>query len=302
MINLKQLPIETTLNSPSLSGMSVLIVDEDQSNRILLLQQVSAWDMIGAQTGSGEQALDMLKAAARKVPFDLVVVDLIEGFGLARRIKSDPNISSVKIVLLPSLGQHMHAEFAREVGIAAYMQKPVRPSELYNCLLEVVVEAAANGELSEAVEPTSSQSVSFDGRGKAVASNTRILVVEDNALNMEIVLDQLVSLGYTADSASNGIEAVEAIKVQKYDIVLMDRDMPEMDGVEATAEIRALDGDSSHTVIIALTANAIKGEREKCLAAGMDDYLSKPLKIEALSRMLEKWIDPESEIQTQITS
>jgi CheY-like chemotaxis protein len=289
MNNLKHLPMQITADPPSLSGMRVLIVDDDQRNRILLLQQVSAWDMIGTQTSSGEQALGLLKAAAKKVPFDVVIVDLIEGFDLARTIKSDPNISDVKIVLLPSLGQRKHAESAREVGIAAYMPRPVRPSQLYNCLLKVVVEATVDRDLPQPIGST------FASRKTSAASNARILVVEDNAINMEVALNQLKSLGYTADSASNGSEAVKAVRNQKYDIVFMDRQMPEMEGVEATAEIRRLEGERSHTVIIALTAHALEGDREKCLAAGMDDYLSKPIKIEALSGMLEKWIDPDPE-------
>jgi len=193
-------------------------------------------------------------------------------------------------LLLPSFGKSDHDEIAREIGIAAYLQKPVRQSQLYNCLVKVMTEkpvSDGNNHLPRPAAPPSSRRV--NKKVNAATSEIRILIAEDNLINREVALNQLQSLGYSPDIVINGREAVETVKSQKYDLVLMDCQMPEMDGFEATAEIRSFEGDSRHTAIIAMTANALEGDREKCLAAGMDDYLSKPVKIDALKQMLEHW-------------
>jgi CheY-like chemotaxis protein/HPt (histidine-containing phosphotransfer) domain-containing protein len=200
-------------------------------------------------------------------------------------------------VLLPSFGARGHGRLARDAGISASLQKPVRQSELYNCLIKLVAEkprlarraAEAAGKrvfrqrfLAKASEVKKGESL--------VRSAARILVAEDNPINQEVTRSQLENLGYSPDIVQNGVEAVEAVKNNFYDLVLMDCQMPVMDGFEATAEIRRRQGDSRRTVIVAMTAHALEGDREKCLAAGMDDYLSKPVKIESLSEKIERWI------------
>jgi CheY-like chemotaxis protein/HPt (histidine-containing phosphotransfer) domain-containing protein len=281
--------------------LHVLIVDDNATNRKILLHQISLRGMIAAEADSGAQALEILRAAAAGAePFDIAILDLMmpemDGFELARRIKADPLLSEIRLVLLPSFGKRGHGQAAREAGIAAYLQKPVRQSQLYDCLMKVIAEAPVNAGPDKAVPPPlitqhSLRSDALSGTtAKGAEIESLVLVVEDNLVNQKVALSQLQSLGYRADVAVNGLKAVEAIAGRHYDVVLMDCQMPEMDGFEATAEIRRREGDSRHTVIIAMTAHALEGEREKCLAAGMDDYISKPVKLETLRQVLAHWI------------
>jgi two-component system sensor histidine kinase/response regulator len=295
---------EQTTSTASLAGLRVLIVDDNETNRKILLHQTASWGMFGVEADSGAKALELLRSAVQTKPFDMAILDLMmpemDGFELARTIKTDANISGVSLVLLPSYGKRGYEQISREMGIAAYLQKPVRQSQLYNCLVKVIAEKSVNADtsqLSRLIEQNSSSvaTASPKSERETAAAKVRILVAEDNVINREVAFSQLQSLGYSTDMVINGREAVEAVKNQKYNVVLMDCQMPEMDGFEATAEIRRLEGESNHTVIIAMTAHALEGEREKCLAAGMDDYLSKPVKIETLREMLEKWTISEGE-------
>ncbi|MGC2237192.1 MAG: response regulator [Pyrinomonadaceae bacterium] len=287
---------ELPASAANLDGMRVLIVDDNETNRKILLHQTASWGMNGVEAESGAQALELLSASEK--PFDIAILDLMmpemDGFELARAIKNDSKISRTRLLLLPSFGKIGYDELAREIGIAAYLQKPVRQSQLYNCLVKLItgkpVNAGNNGS-PRRIAPNSSRRA----ENNAATSKIRILIAEDNAINREVALSQLQSLGYLPDTAMNGLEAVEALKNQKYDVVLMDCQMPEMDGFEATAEIRRLENNSNNTPIIAMTANALEGDREKCLAAGMNDYLSKPVKIETLRKMLERWTSPANE-------
>jgi CheY-like chemotaxis protein/nitrogen-specific signal transduction histidine kinase/HPt (histidine-containing phosphotransfer) domain-containing protein len=287
----------------NLEGLHVLIVDDNATNRKILLHQISLRGMIAAEADSGAQALEILRAAAVAAePFDVAILDLMmpemDGFELARAIKADPLLSAIRLVLLPSFGKRGHGQAAREAGIAAYLQKPVRQSQLYECLMKVVAEApvASGSAGAQPPQPLITQHSLRSGALPKSASNgdaakNRILVVEDNLVNQKVALSQLKGLGYAADVASNGRIAVEAIGSRHYDAVLMDCQMPEMDGFEATAEIRRRDAAAAgHTIIIAMTAHALEGEREKCLAAGMDDYISKPVKLETLRKVLSHWI------------
>jgi PAS domain S-box-containing protein len=284
---------EQSAEAASLAGMRVLIVDNNEVTREIILHQTAAWGMTGTEAESGAQALDVLRDSAE--PFDIAILDLMmpemDGFELARAIKADPQTSNISLVLLPSFGDDNHDELVREIGIVAYLEKPVRQSQLYNCLVKVMTEKSAraieNG-LPRGIKQPSLRDAK--NKLKVMTSKVRILVAEDNAINREVALNQLEILGYLPDAVLNGKEAVAAFKNQKYSVILMDCQMPEMDGFEATAEIRRLENNLKHTVIIAMTANAMEGDREKCLAAGMDDYLSKPVKLETLHQILEQWI------------
>ncbi len=282
----------------SLEGVRLLIVDDNETSRKILLYQTNSWKMIGTQVDSGTRALAELRsAAARNEPFEVAIVDLMmpnmDGFELAQAIKADPNISETQIILLPLFGNCGDGQAASEAGIAACLQKPVRQSQLHNCLMTLLAEGTVSRSDKHPEQLITKQSLHISpSQNKINFANpeARILVAEDNALNRELVIAQLERLGYSPDVVSNGREAVEKLEKSEYNVVLMDCQMPEMDGFEATAEIRRREGDARHTTIIAVTANALDGDRQKCLDAGMDDYLSKPLKIEPLRQKLEQWI------------
>ncbi|MBA2340143.1 MAG: PAS domain S-box protein [Pyrinomonadaceae bacterium] len=273
-----------------LHGLRVLVVDDNATNRKILLHQTVSWGMIPAEAADAASALELLRAAAEaRAPYEVVLLDLqmpaMDGFSLARAIKSDKKIASVRLVLMPSFGQRGDGQAAREAGIIAYLTKPVRQSQLFDCLTTVMSDA-----LDAPLASAPAKLVTRHSLNEIKHSfRSRVLIAEDNPVNQKVAARQVSGLGYRADVVANGLEAVEALSKMPYDIVLMDCQMPEMDGYEAATEIRRREGSNKHTVIIAMTANALEGDREKCLAAGMDDYLSKPIRIEELRQMLERW-------------
>jgi CheY-like chemotaxis protein len=209
---------------------------------------------------------------------------------LAVAIKADALIAAVVLVLLPSYSEAKHGEKARQAGIAAYLQKPVQQSKLYDCLLEVMA-CSLGTETIIPMLPVTRHSLrkAEVGQEHKMLSNIRIIVAEDNEMNQKVALGQLYKLGYHAEVVSNGRELLKALEKAEFDIILMDCQMPEMDGFAATTEIRRLEGASRHTIIIAMTANALEGHNENCLAVGMDDYLSKPVKMKVMRQMLDRW-------------
>ncbi|MET0623874.1 MAG: response regulator [Pyrinomonadaceae bacterium] len=270
----------------SLDKLRVLIVDDNATNRKILSHQFDSWGMVHAEADSGARALEALRAAARRgEPYDLAVLDLMmpgmDGLELARAIKADPAIAATRLVMLTSFGQRGQSATAREAGIEACLTKPVRQSPLFDCLATVMSQA------SPTPGPSSLHAKPIMKETKAM-SNKLILLAEDNVVNQKVAVRQLQKLGYRADSVANGREAVEALGRIAYDLVLMDCQMPEMDGYAATAEIRRREGTARHTPIVAMTANALEGDRAKCLAAGMDDYISKPVRPEELAAVLER--------------
>ena len=278
-----------------LSGVRVLIVDDNGTNRRILKHQTESWGMISTEAESGRKALELLGAAvAAKTPYDVAVLDLwmpdIDGFQLAEAIKSDPVIAGVVLVLLPSFGRRGHGERAAQVGIAAYLPKPVRQSQLQECLA-AVMSKPGNHEVDAAAPLVTRHSLreSEVRLSETASSSHRILVAEDNKVNQMVALGQLSNLGYRGEAVANGLELLKAHEKEPAGIILMDCQMPEMDGFAATAEIRRREGTSRHTIIIAMTANAFDGDHKKCLAAGMDDYLSKPVNSAALGQKLARW-------------
>jgi two-component system sensor histidine kinase/response regulator len=281
----------------SLEKLRVLIVDDNATNRKILSHQVGSWGMIHQEADSGFHALELLRsAAAEGVPYDLAVLDLIlpgmDGFELARTIKSDPSIAGMHLVMLTSFGERGHGATAREAGVAAYLTKPVRQSHLFDCLANVISAATVTPEPDVTSSKQGAQLLTKHTLKEArMSSHKLILLVEDNIVNQKVAIRQLQKLGYRADAVANGREAIEALGRIHYDLVLMDCQMPEMDGYEATAEIRRQEeGSSTRTIIIAMTAHALIGDREKCIAAGMDDYITKPVKLEELSRVLDLFL------------
>lgn len=272
----------------SFENLRVLIVDDNATNRQILQHQLGSWGMTLEESNCGAQALELLRAAQQSnEPFKLVVLDMMmpgmDGFELARRIKADPGLAGVQLVMLTSFGERGDGKTAREIGIAAYLTKPVRQSQLFDCLAKVV----ATSSTDQPTHTSATRVITKHSLAEAkMMSNKRLLLAEDNIVNQKVALRQLQKLGYRADAVANGREAVEALKKIPYDLVLMDCQMPEMDGYEATAEIRRREGARKHTWIVAMTANALEGDREKCIAAGMDDYVSKPVKVEDLGAVL----------------
>ncbi len=275
-----------------LAGLHVLIVDDNATNREILEHHARAWKMRADSATNGRQALEMLRSAAMGDPYELAILDMqmpeMDGLMLAQAIKSDPTIQATHLVMLTSLGNQLEAVELKLAGIEACVLKPVKQSRLSTLLGEVMAG-------HQSLKPTNSPGKTGSLRTTSAPASTvprssaRILLAEDNVINQKVAMGLLRNIGYSADIASNGVEVLAALERTPYDLILMDCQMPEMDGYEATQQIRAR-GKSPTPRIIAMTANAMRGESEKCLAVGMDDYLSKPVRIETLREMLSRWL------------
>ena len=222
-------------------------------------------------------------------PFDVTLIDRvmpgIDGETLCRQIKSDAVLAGTQLIMVTSVGHRGDAARAKELGCAAYLTKPVKSSHLYDCLMTVLARRAG-GENQRADHPLITRHLLSESK----RHSAKILLAEDNVVNRKLGLKILDNLGFTADTVANGREAIEAAERKRYDLIFMDVQMPEVDGLEATARIRSGEKDS-HVPIIALTAHAMKGDREKCLKAGMDDYVSKPIDPQQLADTIEKYLD-----------
>jgi CheY-like chemotaxis protein len=269
----------------------ILIVDDNATNRNILREQLKLWECRYGEVSSGIAALAELgRSHADKDPFEIVIVDMqmpeMDGETLGKKIKEDPDLKDTRLVMMTSMGDRGDAKHFKKIGFAAYLTKPVKQSQLYDCL------ATVHGAQKEAEGERSMPIITRHSLAEDQKCKVRILLAEDNIINQKVALNILGNLGYRVEAVADGKEAIKALEMIPYDIVLMDCQMTKMNGYEATGEIRnpkskVLD----HQVpVIAMTANAMKGDREKCLKAGMDDYLSKPVKPQELSDMLEKWI------------
>ena len=257
----------------ALDGKRVLIVDDNATNRHIARAYAESWGMIARDSASPSEAVEWVR---RGDPFDVAVLDMqmpeLDGLALAREIRRYRDAQHLPLILLTSLGRR---EDASDLVFDAHLTKPIRPSQLYNALLDLLGEEAPAPELRAAG--------GLPAAGASAALS--ILVAEDNAVNQRLALLMLERLGYGADVVSNGAEALEALERRRYDVVLMDVQMPELDGLEATRRVHERWG-SSRPRIVAVTAGALSEERDRCFAAGMDDYLSKPIRIEELSAAL----------------
>ncbi|MEI7745241.1 MAG: response regulator, partial [Chloroflexota bacterium] len=275
-------------------GTRVLVVDDNTTNREVLTAQLASWDVRVGEARDGISALEALHWAKDEGDaFAAAVLDMqmpgMDGADLARAIKADGRIASTPLVLMTSLGHRGDSREMHEIGFAAYLVKPTRQSDLFDALSVVLAGAptSAGGRVGAGV-PADLEAVAL-GLGGA---DVRILLAEDNVTNQQVAIGILAKFGLRADVAVNGLEALRALEKVPYDVVLMDVQMPEMDGLEATRQIR--DPGSSvldHQVpIIAMTAHAMRGDRDRCLQAGMDDYLTKPVHPRALAGALERWL------------
>ncbi|MGO9014192.1 MAG: response regulator, partial [Dissulfurispiraceae bacterium] len=279
-----------------ISGVRILAVDDNAVNRIVIAEQMKSWGVRHAEAEGALKAMEMLHAAqAEGDPFRVVVTDMqmpgMDGEALARAIKTDPVLRDTLLVMLTSSGMRGDSKRLASLGFSAYLTKPVRMFQLHNCIAAVL----GGSSLHEKAQETA---IITGHRLREIARrNVRILLVEDNKVNKMVAVGILDKLGFIADTADNGRQAVNMLEAASYDIVFMDVQMPVMDGFEATRAIRHIEIDSGcHVPIIAMTANAMKGDREKCLKVGMDDYISKPISPQELAKALEKWL-PQGQVK-----
>jgi len=294
----KQAPNTTAIDRRDLSTARVLVIDDNATNRQTLCRQILAWEMEATSVATGLEALQKLRSAVQQGnPFGIALLDVgmpgMDGLALAHAIKSDPLIANTRLVALTALGQSTSEEALKLAGIGSYLVKPIKQSRLFDCLVEPSHEAVApNIVLQTDRFAVAAQSFRADPQ----PGKPRILLAEDNQINQLIAVGLLLKLGHETDIVANGLRVLEALKTTPYDIIFMDCQMPEMDGYEAARTIRAQEQSVDQTIgwslpvyIIAITANAMEGDREKCLAAGMDNYLSKPIRLPELQAALEHW-------------
>jgi len=288
----KQSATAESLVTPShdLQGIRVLVVDDNATNRDILHEQCTGWGMVCDTAENGPQALDMIRSVAlRGDAYQIAILDMMmpdmDGMQLAEAIKVDPAIADVRLLILTSIGLRGDAEMVRTAGVEAYLIKPVRQSELYNCISTVMGKTSKDG---------SSQLVTRHSLAEGeIRFQGKILLAEDTLFNQEVAREMIESVGCHVDIVDNGLKAVEAVSSMQYDLIFMDCQMPEVDGYEATKAIRQrekIESPDQHIPIVALTAHAMAGDREKCLTAGMDDYLTKPFKQKELKNVLERWL------------
>ena len=262
---------------PQLSGKRILVVDDNATNREIVARHARSWGMEAVAIASPSEALARIEKGEK---FDVAVLDLVmpemDGLALAREIRRHRDERELPLVLLTSLGRLPQAQSSGE--FAVQLAKPVKASQLYNALVKALAEHVQQPEAGEPVPEV----------GKPATSSLRILLAEDNAVNQKVALRLLEQLGYHADAASNGLEALEALERQPYDVVLMDVQMPELDGLDASRRICERWPAEVRPRIIAMTANAMREDREACFAAGMDDYVAKPIRPNKLAMALSR--------------
>jgi len=287
--------IKTLAPPDALSGVKVLVVDDNRTNRRILEEMLKRWNMDGASVQGGEEALVQLSDAwEKKEPFGLILMDMnmpeMDGFGLVERIRQRPELSAATIMMLTSAGHRGDGERCKVLGVAAYLLKPVRQSELREAISRVL----SAREQAGAIPLVTRYSLA---NAREPAASLRVLVAEDNAVNQLLISRMLEKRGHQVSVARNGRAALAAIEKERYDLVLMDVQMPEMDGLEVTVAVRKQEkerADGSHQAIVALTAHAMKGDRELCRAAGMDGYLTKPIRPQELDGLLEHYLAPKA--------
>jgi PAS domain S-box-containing protein len=294
-----------------LHGVRILIVDDSSTNREILMKRLAYWGMRPIEAGDGPLALKALDEGIEAGdPFRVAIIDMqmpeMDGETLGWAIKSDTRLADTKLVVMTSIGERGDARRFKDAGFEAYLTKPARYQELFNIISalqsdSVLPEKNIKGNLSSHMHPIITRHSVPNQVRLFTDTGARILLVEDNLTNREVAKGMLKKLGLKADSATNGAEAIKALKANPYDLVLMDIQMPVMDGIEATRQIRNAEAEipkqdlgalRNDVTIIAMTAHAMKGDRERFLEAGMNDYLSKPISSKVLADKLEKWLAP----------
>ena len=268
------------------TGKRVLIVDDNETHRQLLDAQVKVWGMLTRVASSGIQVLHWLRQGEQ---FDLAIIDVqmpdMDGSTLAAEIRQLKAHQTLPLVLLIAVGTSSVGSYFNEKTFATYLNKPIKQSQLFNSIVQALSFKSSSQPLPRPTEPRSAASIDPH---LAERQPLKILLAEDNKINQKLALQLLKRMGYQADVVSDGLEAIEALQHQTYDVVLMDVQMPEMDGLTATEHICQQWSSEARPKIIALTANAMQGDREKCLAVGMDGYITKPIQVQELVRVLEQ--------------
>ncbi len=285
-----------TLGPVNLMQARIVIVDDNQTNRMVLTKNVEALGSRVEAVASGAKALEALRAAYRaRDPYHVVLLDMqmpgMDGEQTARAIKSDPGVKDVKVIILTSMGQRGDAARLESLGCSAYLLKPVKQQMLFDAIVAVLNKEEDN-------EPgLITRHVLSEQRKLGL----RILLAEDNPINQKLAIVLLQKAGYSVDAVENGAQALQKVQEQQYSGVLMDVQMPEMDGLEATQKIREFEKETGgHIPIIAMTAHAMQGDRERCLAAGMDDYVTKPLEPKVLFSALDRWTQLSAEARQEV--
>jgi two-component system, sensor histidine kinase and response regulator len=285
----KEIKIATIAPPELLRDVRVLVVDDNRTNRRILQGMLVRWQMEVASAEGGREALAELAAAQEKGwPFELVLTDMhmpdMNGFQLIAEIRKRPELSAATIMMLTSAGHRGDAARCQELGVSAYLLKPIRQSELREAIARVLGARHQEGAI-----PLITRFSLHDAREPH--ESLRILLAEDNAVNQRLAVRLLEKRGHRVTVAGNGREALQALEKESFDLVFMDVQMPEMDGLEASAVIREKEKSTGlHQAIVALTAHAMKGDEEKCLAGGMDGYLTKPIRPAELDQLLEGYV------------
>jgi len=278
-----------------LRGLRVLIVDDNDVNRRMLHEQVSSWNMRNGSFAGARQALQaMREARAAGDPYQVVLLDYqmpeMDGATLAEAIKGDPLLSDTLVIMLTSVGHWREVRHMQGASIDACLVKPVRQSQLQNTLATAWSKKQQSGFATQTKALGEIAALKSQFAGIFAGALVRVLVAEDNAVNQKVAVRMLERLGLRPDVAGNGREAVELCSLLPYALIFMDCEIPEMDGYAATAEIRKRQGSNGRVAIIAMTADAMEGARERCIAAGMDDYIAKPVRLGEMIESLKKWV------------
>jgi two-component system, sensor histidine kinase and response regulator len=302
-IEFEKQPLDSRPEEPrqaDIRGARVLVVDDNATNRLVLSEQLESWGVRHEGAEDAISALDMLRAARRDGdPFRIMITDMqmpdMDGEHLGAAVKSDPELRDILMIMLTSLGRRGDARRYRKLGFSAYLTKPVKQSQMYDCLATVLGNVIHHDK-----EPP--PLVTRHTISEAQRLRVRILLADDNVTNQQVALGILGKIGFRADAVADGREAILALETVPYDIVLMDVQMPVMDGFEATRAIRSGQTKVLNPTIpiIAMTAHALKGDRERCLENGMDDYIPKPINPSDLSAVLQKWLTRDEDMAPDI--
>ncbi|MFH1998627.1 MAG: response regulator, partial [Planctomycetota bacterium] len=293
-----------TESAENLEKVRILVVDDSEINLKVCVEQLAQFDLHADPCASGSDALACLREAqVAGQGYNAVIMDYMmpemNGLDLAKAIKADQALRDVVLVMMSSVDEREKIKARADDLISAYLVKPVRSAQLYKALNSALCATEDNDPSSKSsrkILAKKRRSTEEAGGSRYKCVHAHLLVVEDNVVNQKVMATFLKKLGCTFDLAAHGREALARIENHDYDLVLMDCQMPVMDGFEATTEVRRLEGDQKHTTIIAVTANAMKGDKEQCLKAGMDDYLSKPVRMDALYDLLCKYCTTEAPI------